>query len=452
MKMKTVYICSECGYQSPKWLGKCTRCNSWNTMVEEVVAEKKGAGNSVPLAQFSSTPKTLKNIVFEKETRYSTGMAELDRVLGGGLVKGSLVLVGGDPGIGKSTLLLQICEAMGKNAKILYASGEESQQQIKMRAERLGITAESLEIYSENSINLITDYVLKSKPDILICDSVQTMFNSEISSSPGNISQIRDITTTLMKLAKENNISVFLVGHVTKEGALAGPKVLEHMVDTVLYFEGERNQSYRILRAVKNRFGSTNEIGVFEMDSSGLAEIPNPSAALLSGRPKDASGSCIVCAMEGTRPVLSEVQALVSPSGFGNPRRMASGPDINRILMLLAVIEKRAGLRLSTYDAYVNIVGGIRLGEPAIDLGIVLAIASSFKNSPVDYSAVAIGEVGLTGEIRASAFLESRIKEAEKMGFEKAIVPAANMKKLGSFEKIKICPFDNIKDVISRYV
>lgn len=452
MKTKTVYICSECGYQSPKWLGKCTRCNSWGTMEEEVVQSKKGVGAAVPVASFTSSPKTLNNIVFEKETRYTTGMAELDRVLGGGLVKGSLVLVGGDPGIGKSTLLLQICEALGKETNVLYASGEESQQQIKMRADRLGITSENLEIYSENNINMIYDYVLKSKPGILICDSVQTMYDSEVSSSPGNITQIRAITTTLMKLAKENNISVFLVGHVTKEGALAGPKVLEHMVDAVLYFEGERNQAYRILRAVKNRFGSTNEIGVFEMDSSGLSEVPNPSAALLAGRPKDAAGSCIVCAMEGTRPVLSEVQALVSPSGFGNPRRMASGPDINRILMLLAVIEKRAGLRLSSYDAYVNIVGGIRLGEPAIDLGIVLALASSFKNVPAPYSAVAIGEVGLTGEIRAASFLEARIKEAEKMGFEKAIIPTANMKKIGKFDKIELCPFENIKDVITKFI
>lgn len=452
MKTKTVFICSECGYQSPKWMGKCTACGSWNTMEEETVVSQKGPAAAVPVASFTSTPKSLKNIEYEKEMRYKTGMGELDRVLGGGLVKGSLVLVGGDPGIGKSTLLLQICQTMAENAKILYASGEESQQQIKLRAERLGITAENVEIYSENNMGLISDYVLKNKPDILICDSVQTMFNPEVSSAPGNITQIREVTTALMKIAKENGISVFLVGHVTKEGSLAGPKVLEHMVDTVLYFEGERSRSYRILRAVKNRFGSTNEIGVFEMNSSGLEEIPNPSAALLSERPENTAGSCIVCAMEGTRPVLSEVQALCSVSSFGNPRRMATGLDLSRVIMLLAVVEKRANLRLSQYDAYVNIVGGIRLNEPAVDLGTVLAIASSFKNSPVDPSAVAIGEVGLTGEIRSTPFMESRIKEAEKMGFKKCIIPAANIAKLPKFDKIKLYPFDNIKDAINAVI
>ena len=452
MKTKTVYICSECGYQSPKWIGKCSACGNWNTMEEETVVSGKSSGIMAPIASFTTTPKILKNIEYEKEIRYKTGMGELDRVLGGGLVKGSLVLVGGDPGIGKSTLLLQICETMSNGAKILYASGEESQQQIKLRAERLGITSDNVEIYSENNMSLISDYVLKNKPDILICDSVQTMFNPEVSSAPGNITQIREVTTSLMKIAKENGISVFLVGHVTKDGALAGPKVLEHMVDTVLYFEGERSRSYRILRAVKNRFGSTNEIGVFEMNSSGLQEIPNPSAALLSGRPENTPGSCIVCAMEGTRPVLSEVQALCTSSAFGNPRRMATGLDLGRIIMLLAVIEKRANLRLSAYDAYVNIVGGIRLNEPAIDLGAVLAIVSSFKNSPIDSSVVAIGEVGLTGEIRSTPFLEARIKEAEKMGFTKCIIPAANLDKLPDFKKIKLFPFDNIKDAINSFI
>lgn len=452
MKTKTVYICSECGYQSPKWMGKCPACGEWNTMEEETVIAQKSSGLSTPAASFTSSPKNLKSISCEKEIRYKTGMGELDRVLGGGLVKGSLVLVGGDPGIGKSTLLLQICESLGKNARILYASGEESQQQIKLRAERLGITSENVEIYSENNMSFISDYVLKNKPDILICDSVQTMFNPEVSSAPGNITQIREVTLSLMKIAKENNISVFLVGHVTKDGALAGPKVLEHMVDTVLYFEGERSRSYRILRAVKNRFGSTNEIGVFEMNSSGLEEIPNPSAALLSGRPENTSGSCIACAMEGTRPVLSEVQALCTFSSFGNPRRMATGMELGRIIMLLAVIEKRAGLKLSSYDAYINIVGGIRLNEPAIDLGAVLAIASSFKNSPIDSSTVAIGEVGLTGEIRSTPFMEARIKEAEKMGFTKCIIPKANLSKLPEFDKIKLYPFDNIKDAINTFI
>lgn len=452
MKTKTVYICSECGYQSPKWLGKCTSCGSWNTMEEETVTAAKSSGLAVPIASFTSTPTALSSIKASDDFRFKTGMNELDRVLGGGLVKGSLVLVGGDPGIGKSTLLLQICGTMSEYGKILYASGEESQQQIKHRADRLGITAENLEIYSENNLSRISDYVLSSKPDILICDSVQTMYSPEISSAPGSISQIRDITSTLMRLAKENNVSVFLVGHVTKEGSIAGPKVLEHMVDTVLYFEGERNQAYRILRSVKNRFGSTNEIGVFEMDSKGLTEIPNPSAALLSGRPQKAAGSCIVCAMEGTRPVLSEIQALIASSSFPNPRRMTSGFDIGRAIMLLAVIEKRAGLRLSSYDAYINIVGGLRISEPAIDLGAVFAIASSFKNVPVDFSTVAIGEVGLTGELRASSFLETRIREAEKMGFKNCIIPSSNMKKLPEFKNIKLYPFDNIKDAINTFL
>ncbi len=452
MKTKTVYICSECGYQSPKWMGRCVTCGSWNTMEEETVTVQKSSGATIVSPSFTSTPKTLKNIEYEDELRYSTGLSELDRVLGGGLVKGSLVLVGGDPGIGKSTLLLQICGTMPETLNILYASGEESQQQIKLRAKRLGINAENVKIYSENNVSLISEYVLKEKPDILICDSVQTMFNPELPSAPGSITQIRDVATSFMKIAKENGISVFLVGHVTKDGSLAGPKVLEHTVDTVLYFEGERSRSYRILRAVKNRFGTTNEIGVFEMSSEGLEEIPNPSAALLSGRPEDTAGSCIVCAMEGTRPVLSEVQALTSQSSFGNPRRMATGLDLGRIIMLLAVVEKRAGLRLSSYDAYINIVGGIKLNEPAADLGAVLAIASSFKNKPVDSSVVAIGEVGLTGELRSTPFMEARIKEAEKMGFKKCIIPSANLNKLPMFKKIEICPFDNIKDAINEFI
>ena len=452
MKTKTIYVCSECGYQSAKWLGKCTCCNSWNTMEEETVISSKASGNNTVLSSFTSTPKKLKDISYESQIRYQTGMDELDRVLGGGLVKGSLVLVGGDPGIGKSTLLLQICGALSKEAEILYTSGEESQQQIKLRAERLGITTDKVEIYSENNINSVSEYVLSKKPDILICDSVQTLYNPEISSAPGNIAQIREVTLTLMKIAKENNISVFLVGHVTKDGALAGPKVLEHMVDTVLYFEGERDRNYRILRAVKNRFGSTNEIGVFEMDSRGLTEIKNPSEALLSGRPEGASGSSIVCAMEGTRPVLSEVQALVTPSGFSSPRRQATGIDLGRVIMLLAVIEKRANLRLSQFDSYVNIVGGLKITEPSIDLGIVLAVASSFKNSPIDPSIVAIGEVGLAGEIRSVPFIEARIKEAEKMGFKSCIIPKANMNKLSEFKDIKLYPFDNIKDVIGKFL
>lgn len=455
MKSKTVYICSECGANYPKWMGKCTTCNSWNTIVEEVVVDTKAAKSGkvgiMSAPTLGSTPKTIADIDLADEERTPTGMSELDRVLGGGLVSGSLVLVGGDPGIGKSTLLLQICQHMGQSKKILYVSGEESQRQIKLRAERLGISTPNLKIYSETNMSLVIDCVFREKPDILIVDSVQTMYNPEIQSTPGNVSQIRDTAAVLMKIAKENSISIFLVGHVTKEGALAGPKILEHIVDTVLYFEGERHQSFRILRAVKNRFGSTNEIGVFEMSGTGLQEIPNPSQAMLSGRPQNVPGSCIICTMEGTRPVLAEVQALVSPSSFGNPRRMASGPDISRFLMLIAVLEKRCGLKMSAFDAYVNLVGGLRISEPAADLGLILAIASSYRGIAIDSETVAIGEVGLTGELRNCNFLESRISECEKLGFKKCIVPSAGLDKLKKFDSIEVCPFSDIKGVIDKF-
>ena len=455
MKSKTVYICSECGANYPKWMGKCTTCNSWNTIVEEVVVDTKASKSSkvgiMSAPTLGSTPKTIADIDLADEERTPTGMSELDRVLGGGLVSGSLVLVGGDPGIGKSTLLLQICQHMGQSKKILYVSGEESQRQIKLRAERLGISTPNLKIYSETNMSLVIDCVFREKPDILIVDSVQTMYNPEIQSTPGNVSQIRDTAAVLMKIAKENSISIFLVGHVTKEGALAGPKIFEHIVDTVLYFEGERHQSFRILRAVKNRFGSTNEIGVFEMSGTGLQEIPNPSQAMLSGRPQNVPGSCIICTMEGTRPVLAEVQALVSPSSFGNPRRMASGPDISRFLMLIAVLEKRCGLKMSAFDAYVNLVGGLRISEPAADLGLILAIASSYRGIAIDSETVAIGEVGLTGELRNCNFLESRISECEKLGFKKCIVPSAGLDKLKKFDSIEVCPFSDIKGVIDKF-
>ncbi len=455
MKSKIVYICSECGANYPKWMGKCTTCNSWNTIVEEVVVDTRAAKSSkvgvMSAPTSNSTPKTIADIDSTDEERTLTGMGELDRVLGGGLVKGSLVLVGGDPGIGKSTLLLQICGFMGKTKNILYVSGEESQRQIKLRAERLGISTPNLKIYSETNMSMITDCIFREKPDILIVDSVQTMYNPEIQSTPGNVSQIRDTATVLMKIAKENSISVFLVGHVTKEGSLAGPKILEHIVDSVLYFEGERHQSFRVLRAVKNRFGSTNEIGVFEMSGSGLEEIPNPSQAMLSGRPENVPGSCIICTMEGTRPVLAEVQALVSPTSFGNPRRMASGPDISRSLMLMAVLEKRCGLRMSAFDAYVNIVGGLRISEPAADLGLVLAIASSYHGTALDPETVAIGEVGLTGELRNCNFLEARIAECEKLGFKKCIIPYVGSLKLKKFKNIEVCPFSDIKGVIDKF-
>ncbi len=455
MKSKTVYICSECGANYPKWMGKCTTCNSWNTIVEELVvdtrAAKSGKVGILSAPASNSVPKTISDIDSSDEERTLTGMGELDRVLGGGLVRGSLVLVGGDPGIGKSTLLLQICEHMGKTKNILYVSGEESQRQIKLRAERLGISTPNLKIYSETNMSLIVDCIFREKPDILIVDSVQTMYNPEIQSTPGNVSQIRDTAAVLMKIAKENSISVFLVGHVTKEGALAGPKILEHIVDSVLYFEGERHQSFRVLRAVKNRFGSTNEIGVFEMSGSGLQEIPNPSQAMLSGRPENVPGSCIICTMEGTRPVLAEVQALVSPTSFGNPRRMASGPDIGRTLMLMAVLEKRCGLKMSAFDAYVNIVGGLRISEPAADLGLILAVASSYRGIAINSETVAIGEIGLTGELRNCNFLEARIAECEKLGFKKCIIPSVGAAKLKKFKNIEICPFSDIKGVIDKF-
>ena len=450
MKQKTVFVCTECGNKSPKWMGKCTMCGKWNTMEEEIISPAPSSGG-LPLTS-SDTPKTIRDIDETNESRQSTGMSEFDRVLGGGLVKGSFVLVGGDPGIGKSTILLQICEFLGKTSKILYVSGEESPTQIKLRAERLKIKTENLKIYSETNMNHIKNAISSENPDIIIVDSVQTMVSPEIGSSPGNVSQIKEVTATLMRIAKDNNISIFLVGHVTKDGAIAGPKILEHMVDTVLYFEGDNQQIYRILRAVKNRFGSTNEIGVFEMDSDGLHQVSNPSEALLSGRPEESPGSCITCTMEGSRPVLAEIQALVSPTSFGNPRRMTQGPDLNRVLMLLAVMEKQSGLHISSYDTYVNIVGGFRISETASDLGIVMALASSFRNRALDSGIVAIGEVGLTGETRSVSLLEARISEAEKMGFKTCIIPYINSKKLKKFDSIEVVPVRNIRDAINKFL
>ncbi|MEG2583815.1 MAG: DNA repair protein RadA, partial [Oscillospiraceae bacterium] len=405
------------------------------------------SSNAHPSASVS-TPHLLKDITTADEERLHTGLGELDRVLGGGIVQGSLILIGGDPGIGKSTILLQICEHLGKTKKVLYVSGEESPRQIKLRAERLGVSTDSLQVYCETNMQYIIDCIYHERPDILIVDSVQTMFNPDINPAPGSVTQIRDIASALMRIAKEESIATFLVGHVTKDGTIAGPKVLEHIVDCVLYFEGEQQRSYRIIRAIKNRFGSTNEIGVFEMDAKGITEIPNPSQALLSGRPTGASGSCIVCTMEGTRPVLAEIQALASPTAFGNPRRMTNGIDLNRASMLLAVLDKRAGLHISTYDTYINVVGGLKMIEPAVDMGVLLAVASSFKNAPLDDGIVAIGEVGLTGELRSCNYLENRISEAEKMGFTKCLIPAANAKKLKKFKKIEVCPYLNFPQII----
>lgn len=450
MKEKTVFVCSECGTESPKWNGKCPGCGAWNTMNEETVISSapKALKGGMSFSVQSEPPKNLNDISTSEDERIHTGLSELDRVLGGGIVPGSLVLIGGDPGIGKSTILLQICEHLGKSKKILYISGEESQKQIKLRADRLGVTTENLRLYTETNMSLIQACIAKEKPDILIVDSVQTMFNPEITPAPGSVTQIRDTAATLMRIAKEQSIATFLVGHVTKEGSIAGPKILEHIVDSVLYFEGDQHRAYRIIRAIKNRFGSTNEIGVFEMGESGLSEVTNPSQAMLSGRPVGESGSCIICTMEGTRPVLAEIQALTSQSSFGNARRMSTGIDLSRVLIMLAVMDKRIGMHISSHDVYVNVVGGLKMVEPAIDMGAFLAIASSFRNKPIDSGIVAIGEIGLAGELRACSYLESRIAEAEKMGFTRCLIPMCDIDKLKKFNKIKISTYSNIRDVI----
>ncbi|MBR6728798.1 MAG: DNA repair protein RadA, partial [Clostridia bacterium] len=406
MKQKTKYICNHCGYEAAKWMGKCPACGEWNTLEEALVRTEKAA-RTVSITPAKPTP--LNEVDVTDYSRISCGIGELDRVLGGGVVRGSLILVGGDPGIGKSTLLLQLAANLEKQATLFYVSGEESEKQLKMRADRLSTEAPSFLVLSETDITAIRAALDEVRPDILIIDSIQTMYHPDITSAPGSVSQVRESTLTFMRYAKENGTAVFVVGHVTKDGAIAGPKVLEHMVDCVLYFEGERNHSYRVLRAVKNRFGSTNEIGVFEMSDKGLMEVENPSLMLLEGRPEKTSGSAVVCTLEGTRPVLAEVQALVSPSGFGTPRRMATGMDYNRVNLIIAVLEKRVGLNLTNQDSYVNIVGGIRLDEPAVDLAAALAIASAFRNKPIESSLAAIGEIGLTGELRAVSQIERRL-------------------------------------------
>ena len=430
---KTVFFCQNCGHEESKWLGQCPACKEWNTFVEEKVTVSRGSTSAASEAGKERVSKvvTLSSVSVEEDERIRTGIAELDRVLGGGIVQGSLVLVGGDPGIGKSTLLLQVCQRLsdaGKN--VLYISGEESLKQIKLRADRMGRFSDSLYLLCETNLDLIRQTIERQKPDVVVIDSIQTMYNEEVGSAPGSVSQVRESTNVLMQLAKGMNISIFIVGHVTKEGTVAGPRVLEHMVDTVLYFEGDRHASYRILRGVKNRFGSTNEIGVFEMRKEGLVEVENPSEFMLSGRPEHASGSVVACAMEGTRPILMEIQALVCRSNFGMPRRTAAGLDYNRVNLLMAVLEKRAGLPLSNYDAYVNIVGGIRMNEPATDLGIVMAIASSYKNRPVPEDAIVFGEVGLSGEVRAVTMPEQRVAEARKLGFKTCIIPEVSLKAL----------------------
>jgi len=444
-KNRSSYVCQACGYSSTKWMGKCPECGQWNTMVEETVPQPKLirgiSSNDMPLA--------LESIEAVDDQRYPSGIKELDRVLGGGIVKASLVLVGGDPGIGKSTLLMQMAGHAARNGlKVLYVSGEESPQQIRLRSLRLGISASDFLVYAQTDLDMIEQQAHAIVPDIMIVDSIQTIYDSEISSAPGSVSQVREATARLMRLAKGTGITIFIVGHVTKEGAIAGPRVLEHMVDTVLYFEGERHQSYRILRAVKNRFGSTNEIGVFEMHDEGLCEVSNPSEVMLSDHRLGVPGSAVVCSVEGTRPLLVEIQALVSPTAFGMPRRTANGIDYNRVVMLMAVLEKRAGLMLQNQDAYVNVAGGLRLDEPAADLGIIMAIASSFKEKPVNGLMAFIGEVGLTGEIRAVSRLDQRLNECARMGFTHCMIPSANSKQAMRHDNIIVVPIRTVYDAL----
>ncbi len=447
----TVYFCKECGYESAKWMGQCPGCRQWNTFVEEPVIKKaEGVKRLSVHAADSRKPSRLSDISTAEEDRITTGIHELDRVLGGGIVQGSLTLVGGDPGIGKSTLLLQVCRnlaAFGK--RILYISGEESLKQIKMRAGRMGDFSGELYLLSETSLDVIEAQILTMKPDMAVIDSIQTMYRDDIGAAPGSVSQVRESTNTLMQIAKTQAISIFLVGHVTKEGVVAGPRVLEHMVDTVLYFEGDRSAVYRLLRAVKNRFGSTNEVGVFEMGSTGLDEVPNPSAYMLNGRPKDASGSVVVCSMEGTRPILLEIQALVCKTNFGLPRRTSAGTDYNRVNLLMAVLEKRLGLHLSECDAYVNITGGMKVTEPAVDLAIILAIASSFYDKALPDGTVAFGEVGLTGEVRGVSMAQQRVAEAKKMGFVTCILPYVCLDSLTPTPEIRCIGVKNIKEAIA---
>lgn len=430
-------------------MGQCPGCKEWNSFAEEPRQTLKKTALSGVAHREQSQPKTLSQIAFSQDARLATGSAELDRVLGGGIVCGSLVLVGGDPGIGKSTLLLQMCRNLsGCGKKVLYISGEESLQQIRMRAERMGTFTEHLMIFCETNLEAIREAITEVKPEIVIIDSIQTMYHENVTSAPGSVSQVRESTAVLMQIAKGMNISVFIVGHVTKEGVVAGPRVLEHMVDTVLYFEGDRHASYRVLRGVKNRFGSTNEIGVFEMRESGLEEVPNPSEYMLEGKPEGASGSVVACTMEGTRPVLLEVQALVCRSNLAFPRRTAAGTDLNRVNLLMAVLEKRAGLGLSSCDAYVNIAGGIRMNEPALDLGIILAVASSMKDRPIDAKTIAFGEVGLSGEVRSVSMAEQRVREAQKLGFDTVILPEVCRKQAQKVQGIKLIGVRNVKDAL----
>ncbi len=447
-KAKTVFFCTNCGNETPKWMGRCPGCGAYNTM-EEHIEKPVASGKAKPSqACMRRKPQRIRDIVRNGEIRFSTGMGELDRVLGGGAVAGSLVLVGGAPGIGKSTLLLQICSSLCSGRRVLYISGEESEGQLKLRAERLGVSPEDLYILSETQLSDVVEATEEMKPDILIVDSIQTLYNEENDSSPGSVSQVKDCTMTMMQISKSQGITVFVVGHINKDGNIAGPKVLEHMVDCVLYFEGDPNTSYRLLRAAKNRFGSTNEIGVFEMMDVGLAEVPNPSQMLLEGRPEGASGTCVACVMEGTRPVLAEVQALVAKTSFNVPRRTADGFDFNRAVLLLAVAEKRTGMKLNVFDAYINVIGGLRLDEPGADLPVVLAVASSYRDTPIPGDLVAIGEIGLTGEIRSVSNMNQRLAEVSRLGFQKCIIPKGGAEKLEIPSGLTVYRVRNLREAI----
>lgn len=447
MKQKTSFFCTECGNELSKWAGRCPACGAWNTVVEQPQASKSSKGNSINrISTHTASPIT--DLQSSEEIRFSTGIGELDRVLGGGAVRGSLVLVSGAPGIGKSTLMLQICSKLCEFSKVLYVSGEESEHQLKMRGKRLNAESPQLYVLSETCMSDIFHSVQDEKPDVLIVDSIQTVYNESLESPAGSITQVKDCTMALMRLAKVENVTVFVIGHINKEGSIAGPKVLEHMVDCVLYFEGDEHTTYRILRAAKNRFGATNEIGVFEMQDRGLKEVPNPSELLLAERPEDAPGTCVTCVMEGARPILAEIQALIVSSSYGTPRRTSNGFDYNRASMLMAVLEKRGGLKVSSCDAYINIVGGLYLDEPAADLGAIVALASSYLDRSISKTLVAIGEVGLSGEIRSVHQLEMRVSEVQRLGFQKCLIPAHSVAQLKGHYTIELLPVRNIGDTL----
>ena len=447
-KSKTVFVCNECGNESSKWLGKCPACNSWNTFFEQKIVETRNS--SVKKDKVSNIPQKLNTYVAKDTIRISTGFNELDRVLGGGLVKGSLTLLGGEPGIGKSTLILQLCDKVKGEGKVLYVSGEESAEQIKLRADRLGINNEDILFLGETDVDIVNKSITDIEPKLVIIDSIQTMYSDEITAAPGSVSQVREITAQIMRICKQNSITTIIIGHVTKDGNIAGPRVLEHMVDTVLYLEGERYFSYRVLRGVKNRFGSTNEIGMFEMKEEGMCEILNPSDILISENEENSAGSCIICCMEGTRPMLIEVQSLTTQSVFGFPKRTANGVDYNRLALLIAVLEKKAGLNLGNQDVYLNVAGGLKINEPSIDLGIVMSASSSFKNIPIPKDMVVMGEVGLTGEVRRINFIEKRLREAEKLGFKTCIIPESNKKVLKDKFKLDIIGVKDVNEAMKK--